>query len=112
MAQTTLSRFHLKPAVIATQSSRLRELNSEPSAFPVGDVLGEDDMNDGRNDQVNDDEDHQGVEVSRAPEQGEEHESQQPRDHLESGTLKHQDQAVSGFLRGMSFFKEIVHLSD
>ena len=105
MAQTTLSRFHLKPAVIATQSSRLRELNSEPSAFPVGDVLGKDDMDDGRNDQVNDDEDHQGVEVSRAPEQGEEHESQQPRDHLESGALKHQDQAVSGFLSGQSFFR-------
>jgi len=47
-----------------------------PSPLPVGDVLGEDDVEDGGDDEVNPDENHERIKISRTPKKGEKHEGQ------------------------------------
>ena len=55
----------------------------EVGALPVeGDVLGEEDVGGGGDGHVDEDEDHEGVEVARAPVQGEQHEGQEAGYHL------------------------------
>ena len=54
----------------------VKELEVVPLA-PEDDVLREDDMKDGGQAHVDADEDHQGVEVARAPEEGKQHEGEQ-----------------------------------